>query len=77
MSVETIVAEVKAEAVKIEGEVVKAVAVAKADVIEFEGSLAAEIVKLKAAIAAVDQSALVKALESKVDALIAKIGVKL
>jgi hypothetical protein len=92
MSVETEVKAVEsavvAEAVKAEGEV-KAIAgdvktefekvfsAAKVSAVAYEGSVAAEIEKLKAAVSTLDQSALVKALEAKVDALIAKIGVKL
>lgn len=85
MSIETAVV---AEVAKVEGEVKvvagdvkaefeKVFATAKVDAVAFEGSVAAEIVKLKATVAALDQSAIVQAIEAKVDALIAKLGVKL
>jgi len=85
MSIETdvkaVVADVKAETEKVAGDVKsefeKVFATAKVDAVAFEGSVSAEIVKLKAAVAAIDQSATIKALEAKVDALIAKIGAKL
>ena len=85
MSLETdakaVVADVKADvtaaASAVKAEFEKVFATAKVDAVEFDGSVSAEIVKLKAAVATLDQSATVKAIEAKVDALIAKIGVKL
>jgi cytidine deaminase len=74
MSLET---DVKAVGADIKAEFEKIFTTAKVDAVAFEGSVSAEIVKLKAAVASLDQSATVKAIEAKVDALIAKIGVKL
>lgn len=70
-------ADVKAVVTDVKAEFEKVFATAKVDAVAFEGSVAAEITKLKATVAALDQSAAVKAIEAKVDALIAKIGVKL
>lgn len=74
MSIE---ADVKALAVDVKAEFEKVFASAKVEAVAFEGSVAVEINKLKAAVTALDQSAVVKALEAKVDAVIAKLGVKL
>jgi hypothetical protein len=81
MSIETEVAkvegEVKAVVTDVKAEFEKVFSAAKVDAVAYEGTIAVEIEKLKATVATLDQSALVKALEAKVDALIAKIGVKL
>lgn len=79
--VSKVAGEVKAEAVKIEQAVVAKV---ESAVVSFEGSIAAEIVKLKDALAALEAKFVstslgteLAALEAKVAAVIAKLGVNL
>ena len=72
-----IVADAKAVVTDVKAEAEKIFAKAKVEAVAFDGSVAQEITKLKAAVSALDQSAAVKAIEAKVDAVIAKLGVKL